>query len=98
MVDLRAAAVVVSPTMTRRSEKAVTVLLEEAEKRSGIRWPVRTDDSVAASVMVYAALQQDWKTLGRRAAVFNVSPSRPGDEGYTIRAAQDGYGQWIAIC
>ena len=62
------------------------MLLEEAEKRSGLRWPVRAGKANGSSVTIYAALQQRWKSLEGRAAALEVLRSSPGAEGYTIRA------------
>jgi hypothetical protein len=98
MRDLRKATVVVAPAMSAQSQKAIAVLLEEAEKRSGLRWPVRAGKANGSSVTIYAALQQRWKSLEGRAAALEVLRSSPGAEGCTIRSGQDSNGQWIAIC
>jgi hypothetical protein len=47
-LDLRQATVVAPADLSRREQKAVTMLVEEVEKRSQIRWPVAASRPSAA--------------------------------------------------
>jgi hypothetical protein len=60
-LDLSQAAIVQPPTLSRREQKAVSVLAEEVERRTGIQWQAVNSwpASVSASILVgpVAALQ-----------------------------------------
>ena len=51
-LDLKQATVVAPPTFSAREKKAVTVLVEEVEKRSQIRWPISAQAGSGPAVVV----------------------------------------------
>jgi hypothetical protein len=51
-LDLTGAKVVAPPSLTSREKKAVTMLVEEVEKRSQIRWPVVTTPDAGPSIHI----------------------------------------------
>ncbi len=96
-LDLKQAIVVAPASRSARASKAIDVLIEEAEKRSGFRWPLRTSDVPGTAVTIYAAVHSSWSELGQRATAFKLGSSNPGPEGYTIRTSEDAGGHWIAV-
>ena len=83
-VDLTHATIVMPPTMTVPERTAVRVLVEEIEKRTGVRlpaateWPAETEPVIAIGPLARAA---GWAAAGLR----NAPPAiTPGPEGYRI--------------
>lgn len=97
-MDLANATVVV-PAKLDRGQKMAQVLVEEAEKRCGIRWPVRNQaparNAASSSVAIYLATRDDLSAFGRR---FPASGIRAlSAEGYALRGGSDENGNWIAV-
>ena len=91
MIDLGKAVVIAPEHLGRREAKAVSLLVEEAEKRCGIRWAVEGAGSRSDGPKIYLGTAAAWKAA-------RVTP--PGEgvgaiaaEGYRI---QSGSG-WISI-
>ncbi len=82
--------------LTARERKAVTVLVEEAEKRSGILWSVQAAPGKPVNTAIYAGTAASWKGLGPRVAMA-ASAASLAREGYTIRNGSDAQGHWIAV-
>lgn len=68
-IDLRNCAVVIAANATTRERKAATVLIEEAEKRSGLRWRIGPKPDSPSGAAIY----------------LGTSASHLPAEGYTIR-------------
>jgi hypothetical protein len=95
-IGLNESAIVTSNAPTARERKAVMVLVEEAEKRSGIRWSVEAAPETPGNTAIYAGTAASWKDLGPRVAMVARAASL-AREGYTIRHGSDAQGHWIAV-
>lgn len=98
-IDLRSCEIVLSPSSGEREAKSAQVLVEEAQKRCGILWPVRRADTRSAGarapVSVYLATRRSAEKLGR---TFNLPPLllrqlRP--DGFLLDSGRDGGENWI---
>ncbi len=88
-VDLRDAVVLVPPDLSGPERKAVTMLVEEVEERTQIRWPV--DHAVPGERRPVVAVAPAAKTAavaGELAGEFAVEPEQPGREGFRIRTRE----------
>lgn len=94
-LDLTQCVIVASGSAGRREKKAVTVLVEEAEKRSGLTWTVRSGGSPAAAI--YAGTRATLSGLGPRPAAAASALNGLPAESYVIRAGRDANGAWIAV-
>ncbi|MHB1938891.1 MAG: hypothetical protein ACYCOR_20265 [Acidobacteriaceae bacterium] len=96
-IDLRNCVVVLSPSAGDRESKAAQVLVEEAEKRCGIHWPIQKTKKEKAQVTIYLATRQSVGKLGRRS--FAPGPELHGlqEEGFLLGSGQDSDGKWIAV-
>jgi hypothetical protein len=65
-IDVTGATVVVPPGMSGPEKKAVQMLIEEAEKRSQVRWPVNERSAEAGPAVVF---------LGQREALVRSYPA-----------------------
>lgn len=93
-IDLSDCAVVVAPHATPREKTAATVLLEEVEKRCGLRWPRSEGGNPHAAVRIFLGLQN--ATVGLPGhALGNKDHLRA--EGFLIRTGTDDAGRWIAV-
>lgn len=81
-----------------RENKAISVLVEEVEKRTGLRWTVRPPRAAETSVAIYAGTRMSWKAFGPRISSVADSAMSLKPEGYAIRVGDDTRGRWIAIC
>ena len=85
MLDLRQAVVVCPPGISAKEQKAVLMLLEEVEKRTGIRWP-ETNRWPAAGIAVIAVGQKSVLagSAGPYAAEISAMESPAGAEGFRL--------------
>lgn len=92
-------ATVVLPADVDRGQKIVQVLVEEAEKRCGIRWPVRahppSQKTEEDSVLIYLGIREHLSEFGRRIPASGLQGL--GKEGYALRSGSDENGHWIAV-
>ncbi|MGP8251244.1 MAG: hypothetical protein ACLQHF_04370 [Terracidiphilus sp.] len=99
MVDLSNAVIVVPRELSEREKKAVQVLVEEAEKRTAIRWEVAEEMPANAPVAIVVGSQSSLK--GSHAALLpelNLSTELTvGAEGYRLRTVRRPVGSVIAI-
>ena len=97
-LDLSKARVVI-PAKVDRGQKIAQMLVEEAEKRCGIRWPVSDHaparNSGASTVRIYLGTRENISDFGRRISVSGIRnlPS----EGFALRSGGDEDGEWIAV-
>ena len=100
-IDLQNAVVVLSPSATGRESKAAQVLVEEAEKRCGIRWPIQNtavrSKKAKALVTIYLATRQSAIKIVHRSGVSGPELQGLQKEGFLLRSGQDGDGEWIAV-
>src|SRR6266567_6798068 len=89
--------IVISPSPGTRESAAVSMLIEEAENRSGIRWKVRTAPAQVGAVTIYAGTGVSWKRLGPRVSFPAASIASLDPEGYAIRTGMDAQGRWITV-
>jgi hypothetical protein len=91
LIDLTHAVVVAPDGLSGPEARAVTMLVEEVEKRSQVRWPVVTvwpgDGTPAVVVGPDAALAA---IAGPHAAALAAEREAPGPEGYRIRVRGTG--------
>jgi hypothetical protein len=96
VVDLKSVAII-SDAASAREKKAIAVLLEEVEKRTGLRWPVQSNAEPAAPVAMYVGVAS---SMGRHRAriggAIGAAASAPA-EGFVVQTGQDASGTWIAI-
>ena len=65
-LDLTQAVVVAPATLARSEQKAVTLLIEEVEKRTGVRWETRTSWPTNAVPTVAVGQVASLRSLGKR--------------------------------
>lgn len=84
-LDLRSAVIVSAPAASPRQKQAVRMLIEEAEKRTGIRWP-QLDAWPATNVPVIAVgLKSSLREIaGPHAAQLQDSPAQAAAEGFRL--------------
>lgn len=91
-VDLTRAVVVTPPDLKNPEAKAIQVLIEEVEKRTGLRWSVAhawpTDPQ--AAVIAFGQLGVLDKFAGPHAKQVGAEPPVAGAEGYRIRLRKAG--------
>jgi hypothetical protein len=97
-IDLRQC-VVIAPGKLDRGKKMAQVLVEEAEKRCGIGWPVQdrlpAKTPGATPVAIHLETRDSGLEPGR--AVSTAALHGLPAEGYIIRSGSDGNGSWIAV-
>ena len=97
VVDLKTCAVVSSDTGTPRERKALVVLVEEVQKRTGLHWSVQSKAETTAPVVIYAGVAASMRPyrarVGRTIATAEALPA----EGFALETGQDANGTWIAV-
>lgn len=97
-MDLALATVVV-PAKLDRGQKMAQVLVEEAKKRCGIRWPVRSQaparSAGASSVTIYLGTRDHLAEIGSRVGGSEIR--KLPAEGFALRSGSDESGSWIAV-
>ncbi len=97
-IDLRKCIVVV-PESISRGKKISQALVEEAQHRCGIRWPVRNQlpagDAAGTRVTIHLVTRDTAAALGKRISTAGMH-DLPA-EGYILRSGSDGEGSWIAV-
>ncbi len=100
-IDLQNCGVVLGPSATGRISKSAQVLVEEAEKRCGIRWPIQntatSNTKANALVTVYLATRQSAEKLEHREFTSVPELHRLREEGFLLRSGRDSDGEWIAV-
>jgi hypothetical protein len=96
-IDLKNCAIVVSERQTAREKKAITVLLEEIERRSGLLWKAAAQPPSGPSVVIYAGVAASMSRYRARIGRAIVAAGRIGAEGYAIQTGEDANGRWIAL-
>jgi len=92
-IDLRNATIIAPPNLTAPEQRAIRMLVEEVQKRTGIEWRQSTDglamDETAIIAGTEAALSRLLETGSWRS---EIDALRPPDhaEGYRLRLAQRG--------
>src|ERR1700721_1261555 len=95
-IDLKDCVLVTSQNPTSRESKALTVLAEEAAKRSGLGWQGLSSSKSTAAVTIYAGLASGLAKLGpRMRTVTGAGEHVP--EAYAIHVGSDSSGRWIAV-
>jgi hypothetical protein len=98
MLDLSAAVIVEPPTLSRREQKAVSMLADEVESRTGIRW--RTVGSRPNFAAVPILIGQATTLRGLEPALFDNLFARPpavAAEGFALRAGTGANGPAVAV-
>jgi hypothetical protein len=95
-IDLKNCVLVTSPNPTLREKKALTILAEEAAKRSGLAWQAQSSPKSTASVTIYAGLASGLAKLGPRMRTVAVGGEHV-PEAYAIYSGSDNGGRWIAV-
>lgn len=94
-----AKAIVIVPENVNRGQKMAQMLVEEAAKRSGIRWPVRAQapqqNTGTASVVIYLGTRENLSGFARKIPDSGLR-NLPG-EGFALRSGSDESGNWIAV-
>lgn len=97
-LDLRHCVVVV-PDKVDRGKKMAQVLVEEAEKRCGIRWPVQervpAKTQGTSPVMIHLGTRESGVEGGRGISTSGLR-ELPA-EGYILRRGSDASGNWVAV-
>ena len=98
-LDLRQACVVLSPSATAREQKAALVLVEEAEKRCGLRWPVSTERKTAGGVAIYLATHESSRGVGPDTArgSRHAETGALGEDGFLLRSGNNAGNGWISV-
>jgi hypothetical protein len=98
-LDLRNCVVVLSPSATAREARAAQVLIEEAEKRCSIRWPLCHSENEATktktTVTIYLATRHSAKDI-KRFSMEKASESTD-EEAFTVRIGGQAQERWISV-
>ena len=94
-IDLKECVLVTSQNPTPREIKALTVLSEEAYKRSGLTWKLQSSNRATAPVTIYAGLASSMAKPGPRTQAAALNGHVP--EAYAIHAGSDAAEHWITI-
>jgi hypothetical protein len=94
-IDLKNCVVVVPDGSTERVKKAVSVLVEETEKRCRIRWATQTGAPKPGVTAIYAGTRSTSKNS--RIASALQAAAKLGAEGYALQTGSDSNGRWIAV-
>ena len=90
-LDLSKAVVVSPPTLSGPEKKAVTVLIEEVEKRTQVRLPTASVWPAESTPVIAVGPASALKSFaGRYAATLAADRGVAGAEGYRIRVQKDG--------
>jgi hypothetical protein len=85
-LDLTHAIVVSPPTLSRQEQKAIALLVEEAEKRTQVRWETATNwPTGPATVIAVGQAGVLASFSGPRASKWAAEPPRSEREGFRIR-------------
>ncbi len=96
-IDLKNCVVISPAKASARETKAISVLMEEAEKRSQIRWQTQTAGSQTPSTAIYAGTRSSARTLGQRITPAASAAAQLAPEGYAIAPGKDAGGSWITV-
>ena len=97
-LDLSQAIIVQPPTLSRREQKAASVLVEEVERRTGIRWQVVNSwpGSAVAAIMIGQAPALQALKPEISASLFARAPAVAA-EGFVLRAWTGAGGPAVAV-
>ncbi|MBC7320234.1 hypothetical protein H5T89_06285, partial [bacterium] len=82
MVDITNGVILASKEVSGPESKAVTVLVEEVEKRTGIRLPVEYNFPKDGKPLIIVGTEQSLKELIKPYASLLDTLEEPGKEGY----------------
>ncbi|MBU6402207.1 MAG: hypothetical protein KGS61_17955, partial [Verrucomicrobia bacterium] len=89
--DLSRATLVTPPNLSAPERKAITMLVEEVEKRSRVRWPIAQAWPAAPTPVVAVGPASALRDFGGKfAADLAADPGVAGAEGFRIRQRRDG--------
>jgi hypothetical protein len=94
-IDLRDCVVIAPAGSSPRVKKAVTVLVEEVEKRSRLRWRVQADSAKAGPTKIFVGTMASLKSAGVSTAAAGLA--RPGADGYVLHTASNSSGRAITV-
>lgn len=97
-LDLRKTAVLISKAASAREKMAAQVLVEEAQKRDGISWPISSSGGTGARVTIALATRASRGKLDEKFDLPESELDRLKPEGFLLAtgAGKDG-GTWIAV-
>ena len=96
-LDLKDCVILTAENATAREKKAASVLAEEAQKRSQLRWRTQIKPPSMPEVAVYAAMLASARRFGPRINSAIAAAERLPSEGFVIQTGSDTNGRWIAI-
>jgi hypothetical protein len=97
ILDLARAVVVVPDGASGPEKKAATMLVEEVERRSGIRWEVRSSPPEGGDSVIAVGRASSLKGRGERIEKWLArDPAPRGAEGYRIAVDPEGRGLVVA--
>lgn len=90
-IDLKDAVVVAPEANSRREQKAVQMLVEEVEKRTGLHWPVvhRLESGSRPAVVVGSDQSLKQSNLGLPPGMISNHPKPASPEGYRLRTSRN---------
>ncbi len=94
-IDLSHAVIAAPQHPGPREAKAISMLVEEAEKRCGIRWPVQGATRRADSMKMYVGTKVAWSTARITPPGSGGAPLGP--EGYRIQSGSGSSGRWVSV-
>jgi len=86
LLDLSRTVVLLSPSATDRERKSADVLIEEAEKRCGVRWSTTLTDKARPSVVIHLATR---RSVGNLPVDVAGELSQLKDDGFLLRSTSD---------
>jgi hypothetical protein len=97
-LDLSKAVVVFPPESSARERKAVTMLVEEVEKRTQIRWAMQTSWPVSNRTAIVVGTSSSLGKFGQksRSALVESPGSNPG-EGFQIQTVTNGLESVVSV-
>src|SRR6185312_830148 len=96
-IDLKSSVVVLPTNATAREKNAANVLIEEAEKRSQLRWKIQPAGGRITGTAIYAGTRTSARGFRSRISSATKSAARLSADGYAIQTGKDADGDWIAV-
>ncbi len=100
LVDLRRCRIVLGAPTGDQANKSAQVLVEETEKRCGIRWPIglgHGEDPAVPPVVIYLATRASTGGLEREILAGAPELASLREEGFLLRTGRNTSGRWIAV-
>lgn len=97
VLDLSGCTILVPDDASRRETKYAAVLSEEVQKRSQLKWQVRTFRENVTGPVIYLSTSRSVRQLERRSRVIGIARASLSSEGFTIAMGVSDGKPWVAV-